>query len=443
MDRKEQKKRTITIDPRMFISSPYITCPKCKQNDSYGVLLMGRNSYTRRCRECWFDKSYKLPSLDKKLIYIDQFVLSNIAKSLNSELGKGKKFDKWYVDLFSKLDILSKSQLIVCPDSEFHRQESLPYAFKTLKRLYEHLSHGVTFYDLSTISRFQISKDFKKFVGKSKDEKEITCDDLLHGDRNEWQDRLLVTVDWRIDPNEIEMLKKQRELITENSRLFFEYWSNEKHTKFKDLFVRVANEYGRDTVKHYLDYLAKQIASTAGHYKLTESDILLSVMSSENVLVHNLYKYIPDLSYEKQVEVVTSYLQSDRLHGVQFNEIKSLLWAAIEFQIITKGRRSPPNAGMVSDIEMVSALLPYVDAIFVDNDMRNILEFREVKKVLQKYKAKVFSPSNKNDFFGYLDEIEVSTPNSIKEKVIEVYGKNFLKPYLEIFEVQPELQPES
>lgn len=119
------KTKTITIDPKMFIGKPFIVCPKCKKQDSYGLLMVNPSSYTKRCKECWYSKNYLLPQLNKKVIYLDQFVISNMMKAINDQLGKKEKVDKVYLKLFEELDKAVKLQLVICPDSTYHREESL------------------------------------------------------------------------------------------------------------------------------------------------------------------------------------------------------------------------------------------------------------------------------------------------------------------------------
>ncbi|MCK5020734.1 MAG: hypothetical protein KAS32_27180 [Candidatus Peribacteraceae bacterium] len=146
------------FDPRVFISPPFIKCPKCNK-EAFGVLTINCNSYTRRCRACFFPRGkdrpqiYDLPQLEKKVIYLDQFVISEMMKCLNPQTKAHKKgkLDPFWLALFEKLDTLSKLQLIIYPDSIYHTNESLlsPY-FEPLKRLYELLSHGVSFYDRGT-----------------------------------------------------------------------------------------------------------------------------------------------------------------------------------------------------------------------------------------------------------------------------------------------------
>jgi hypothetical protein len=39
--------------------------------------------YMRRCIHCWFDQRLPLPAVKKRVIYLDQFVISNIMKELD------------------------------------------------------------------------------------------------------------------------------------------------------------------------------------------------------------------------------------------------------------------------------------------------------------------------------------------------------------------------
>jgi hypothetical protein len=41
--------------------------------------------YTRRCRACWFKAHVGLPPLSRKVVYIDQFAISDMMKTLNAE----------------------------------------------------------------------------------------------------------------------------------------------------------------------------------------------------------------------------------------------------------------------------------------------------------------------------------------------------------------------
>ena len=70
------------FDPRVFITGPRRPCPRCGQV-ALGTLSITNNVHTRRCANCFRDEAEPLPPLAKKMIYVDQMVLSGIAKELD------------------------------------------------------------------------------------------------------------------------------------------------------------------------------------------------------------------------------------------------------------------------------------------------------------------------------------------------------------------------
>lgn len=107
--------KEIKIDPKMFISPPYKQCPKCRQPDTFGTLMVNDDSFSRRCFNCQHTDSIPLPELNKQVIYIDQFAISNMMKALNTKTEANKKgrVDVFWETLFKKLDRLCKLQLII------------------------------------------------------------------------------------------------------------------------------------------------------------------------------------------------------------------------------------------------------------------------------------------------------------------------------------------
>lgn len=97
-----------------FVSAPYIKCPDCG-SDTFGVLMIGNHQYSRRCITCWYDGRFPLPKLKKKVIYLDQFVISNMMKQLDPDSSESKKgpHAKFFQDLFETLDRACKLQLLL------------------------------------------------------------------------------------------------------------------------------------------------------------------------------------------------------------------------------------------------------------------------------------------------------------------------------------------
>ena len=115
----------------------------------------------RRCQDCWHKQDYRLPELRKKTIYLDQFVISNLMK-LENPATKGHATvaaDPFWRELHDLLFQLRHLQMICCPDSGSHEEESRTWPFNAeLKKTYEALSGGITFEAFDSIKSMQIGE---------------------------------------------------------------------------------------------------------------------------------------------------------------------------------------------------------------------------------------------------------------------------------------------
>jgi len=115
----------------------------------------------RCCRDCWHKQEYELPELRKKIIYQDQFVTSNLMK-LKNPATKGHATvaaDPFWCELRDLLFQLRQLQMICCPDSGSHEEESRTSPFSAdLKKTYEGLSSGITSKAFDSIKSEQIGK---------------------------------------------------------------------------------------------------------------------------------------------------------------------------------------------------------------------------------------------------------------------------------------------
>ena len=97
-----------------------------------------------------------LPPHQKKVIYVDQFAISDMMKAVNVQAKAHKRVDPFWLEVFELLERACKLQFAVCPSSPVHRDESLVSKdFKLLKRMYEQLSNGVTFRHHNQIEQMQ------------------------------------------------------------------------------------------------------------------------------------------------------------------------------------------------------------------------------------------------------------------------------------------------
>lgn len=435
------KERYITISPKDFIHGPYIKCPKCGKG-TFGILMICSHHYCRRCSECYYphpsrdedDAMYDLPKLNKKVIYIDQFSISNMMKFLNPSVKGHKKAgaDIFWGELFKRLDTLCKLQLIICPDSDFHKHESLlaPY-HQQLKRIYELLSHGVSFYDHETIKLFQIMGQFKIWLGEAK-ELELDVHKITSGEINVWQDRFIISMGDYNSQALVDELRSNREKSYDYMEGVFKRWQSEKDKDFDYWY----NEEKKSEAGVIIELHTKDLQNMAkAYFGLAPLELGALLPGFATRLIYGLkdrFKEKDVLGEENLNKKVGEFLRSVEFEDTPYIKISSMLYAAMAQRAAHQSRKRSPGRGFFTDVKIISTLLPYCDAIFIDNECRGLLSDRPVCNRIG-YKTKVFSLSNKEEFLSYLDSIKSAAPPEYIKAVEEVYGIDWAKPYWEIF----------
>jgi hypothetical protein len=297
--------------------------------------------------------------------------------------------------------------------------------------MYELLSYGVTFKDKETIRRFQISEHAKNWI-QGKYEKELNLDvhNVVHGEINAWQERFTLSVNIPYEEEAINDIRKLREKTHQGLNRVFSQWQADRDKTFEFWCNEESMALGRITLQIYFMNVRKYHEFVSGKRLPTVNDLL---PSSSVVLIHAIQNIFRDEKVEdsdiwpKTIE----YLKSPSLKEIPFNKISSMLIAAIARKAAF-GRIKPLNRGMVNDIDMISTLLPYCDAMFIDKECHNYLLEKPLREAIN-YDTKIFSLLNKNDFIEYLNNVELSASEEHIKKVEEVYGKECRKPYADIF----------
>ncbi len=430
--------KDIIFDPKIFINPPYKKCPQCGK-ESFGVLSIFSTHYTRRCRECFYPKGtekselFYLPELDKKVIYIDQFAISNMMKVLNPKTkayAKGN-VDNFWLELFEKLYHLYRMQLLICPYSEFHSDESLVSPFyNALKRMYELLSHGIEFDGKENIEIIQLRNYAKNWLsGEEEVEPEININSIIHGELNGWNDRFIVSVESNFKENWLEFLRQSRDQIHDGFKNLFLQWKTIEKFDFNDFFKRECLGYGTSIINTYFAYIQKQKA-----FKEDTQPTLDMFFPPQAVLTFRaieLFFNDEGVSRDKSFEKTIEFFKSPNLKNIPFIKIYALLVTAVARKAVA-GQNRPPNKGMANDISAISYVLPYCDAIFIDKECAGLLQERPLMDLIN-FNTRIFSLNDKEDFLEYLESLEKNIPKNQLFFLNEVYGDSWQKPYLTIF----------
>jgi hypothetical protein len=408
-----------------FVSGPYKSCPECGA-DRFGRLMVNGSSYVRRCDECRHTASFELPEVHKTMVYLDQFAISGMMKALNPRHPgtKGAKEEGW-LGLFERLDRLSKLQLLVCPESPAHEAESSLYApgFLELQRLYEHLSNGVSFKQPEQILGRQVYRHAADWIRRELGEPlELFEHDAIRGTPNAWTDTLRVSVHFPIDEDEIQESRRRRDAGARDLEPVFRRWQADTNRTFDDWYREELDGWPEWVWTDFLSSTGRFLAGLAGERELDADDFFPPTSSRE--MLHILIKTVREagVSENDALDVVHDFLGSGTFERVPRIRISSLLWAGLAHQAAHGGRKKPPNRGMMTDVNTVSSVLPYCDAILVDSEVRTLLEFGPVKQRLG-FSSTVFSKSSLPDLVTFLDRVEAGAPPDHLAMAIDIYGE--------------------
>jgi hypothetical protein len=433
-DRQHECVGEFVFDPRVFILPPFRSCPNCRRADTYGVLMIGGVRYTRRCRECWHTDHYTLPPLEKKVIYLDQMVISHMTKALHPTAAAGREIDPFWHELFEKLDVVCKMQLAVCPDTSTHREESAVWTHpEALRRMYEHLSHGVSFHAAATVREAQLMEFFENWLaGHPTEPVRADRDTLIQGPIDSWQERFRVTVG-ELEPEDWpERLNESRQRASEALAQLSARWRDVQPFSFDDVYRQELRAIGQTMIQVHIRSI-RQAAEVMAGTRPFDPEVFMPSNATATILGihHRLREH--DIADEDLWEKTAEFFASPELDQVPYLRISCMLFAAFARKQAS-GQRRPAGGGTLNDVTTVATVMPACDAIYVDNEIATFLNEEPLRTRLG-FGTRVFSQRTRHDFAAYLDEIREAATEEHVTAVREVYGDSYLTPFTGLFDV--------
>ncbi|HJX83796.1 MAG TPA: hypothetical protein VJ723_05590 [Candidatus Angelobacter sp.] len=328
-------------------------------------------------------------------------------------------------ELYESLDVVCHLQLAACPDSQEHEHESLTSPFhESLKHTYEHFSCGLTFESAEQIKLNQIASAARCFVRKEELKFDFDPERVVHGRLHIWQGRIFATTSGVLSGT-VDRLRQSRGQGHAGIQRIFKRWQVEKKG-FREVFGQEINSYVPLILRQY-QADQQNIAKIMSGLLRGEIPSLDAILPSPSTRMLEMLKRIFEMEPTPTPAVtVKEFLESGLTSELPFNVIESLMFASLS-QRAASGQKKMPDQGTLNDISVVSTLLPYCDAMFLDDGCRALL--KDIPKGYKlPYSCVVFSKNNSQEFLAYLRSVRDSvTPEHLK--IIEdVYGPNPLKP---------------
>jgi hypothetical protein len=406
------------LDPHLFINPPFAACPACGGQE-FGVLAVHAHSFVRRCRACWYDQIYELPPVRKAILYLDQFVISGFMR-VRQKTAKPDA-DAFYITLYEKLARLLKLQAIICPYSEAHLLESDVHSNpRALRDSYRAFAEGVHFESFDDIRHAQVMARLERWLNGSLAPITIDRDDALEVQEIDiWTEPFDISVELPPIPGMTDKLRAWRSQSHQGLvDVFSNTWKTEPNQTWEYWRDREAASWGRLIFPIYRRELLRCTGILEGRIepKPHETEPHHFV-----VLIHAIADRIEEAGCPPahKLESALRFLK-EATADTPFRQIAGSFYACAAKKAASQVR--PPTQGFNNDIDVMSCLLPYCDAMFMDNEMANF--WREVQGTPTRrlpLKTEVFSLSRKEEFLSYLDQLERAVPGEQRRFASEMY----------------------
>lgn len=405
----------------MLERPPFKRCPKCLADDAFGILWVGGNSLTRRCKRCSHKLYYDLPNLNKKVIYLDQNAISNIFRISSQNATRSGNNDT----LWNKITDLSRRtfllQQTVFPLSDIHRDETLVYIHsESLNLAHEMLSGDVSFVDSEKIVISQTLDFLEKFLsGEPPPKIDFDIKEAIEGSKDTWTPDLHITASMNMSVF-ADQIRSERDAIRPAYENLLRYWK-EQRPSFQTALRTELDGYGTEN-KKALQAIAKELVTAIERGDIDASMRVTSKRLYKQFIL--LCDHIEQAGYSRTESTlkIFEFWSWEGNTQLPHNKISSYLFAALARRI-SSGQRKHPGVSIFNDFRVISTYAPYVDAMFLDNECANLLNEEPLKTELA-LSSKIFSTKSGDRFIAYLEQIEANTPGEVRAWASEIYDLN-------------------
>jgi hypothetical protein len=409
--------------------------PGLDQQPTLGVLFVGPHHVVRRCRSCQGKAFQDLPLLNKEIIYVDQFAISNMLKAQDGTRRADKHTNFWR-QLFVLLDRLVRLQLVACPYSSIHVYEAMvaPQLEEGLLKILRRLSAGMSFIDRFEFEAHQLVNSATAWLaGTPVAASLLAARTALQGDPTAWEAKVSFTMKLKFSQTEIDMVRSVRDETATDMGPVFQRWQAEK-MDFDARFREEAMALGRRLGASLMRRVSREDDIKAGRAQAAEGAMWLSPDRHPLTLIFWAFMR-SGLDQKAATQKVHEFMTSDALLDVPWNRIRSMLWASFAREA-QGGRKQPIDRGAANDIAAISTVLPYCDAMLVDNKSAEHLATGPLAQEVARYNCKVFSLQRCDALLDYLERVEAESPVGHVALAKEVYGDPMSDPAQDMLDDQ-------
>lgn len=402
----------------------FFVCPHCGLDLYAGDIVQSskKDEVWGHCSQCKTWIPFQLPSIRKKLVYLDQSFLSDICDAANDE-GIEKR-------LLRKLQELKRQQRIFLVVSDIHSSETsaIPDKYvekrRKLWQLQNALANGSiagNFYDV-------FAAQSRRMLAEHDGTDPFPFTDIGLDDPHRWQVEMnvVLTNSWRLrlhrayTPPRGEINAKIRNIIDRQVEKIpdcrgvrdclnhvLELWRNDiqqgvdAYQQQCDLLLLMEQYVKALETGAATSIQAPQLPNDAPFRRIVGDvieglDETAALQRWSELLKNNPILLCPSLRIRIAIE---AELLWTRWQGNQLNPINT------RRQGKSTGFNKKFGLSCQNDSDHVSTFVPYVDALTTDSGMHNICDREVVAEELARFPTKIFSKKNYIEFEAWLDTV--------------------------------------
>ena len=381
-----------------------VHCPSCGNEVGTVRIVKNAKGHCLRCR-AWF--LIELPIVKKKLVYLDQSLMSEFCQSDDrTESGKRAR------SVFDKLQQLKALQKVFLVVSDIHSAETAGFPSEHAdqsKRLWKFQNNLADGHIAGNWCDVFIAQQRRRLANPGTPEHFPSIDIGIEDPHrwqvgmqivltNTWRGRLHQTGTSRSHQNDLclEIVTKQVEALGSNPKMHGAL-SHIRRLWRKDMEVGIAAARKTNELLQSEDW----IKANAHNSPVVPPAIFETTVRH---VVEGLNDAAALAEWQRQLDSNVS-CAALRLRIAFEAEV---LWSAVQGKpkkSDTKKFNEKYGVSRQNDINHVAAFAPYVDVLTTDDDMQNLCGRSMVKEELDKFPCQLFSSKNYSQFESWLDKL--------------------------------------
>ena len=372
-------------------------CPSCGLEKGFGNVGVHHDHVLRGCKRCSHREQVTLPEVKKKVLYLDQSLLSSAFR----------ENDTTAVALVERVKQIALDQLLVAPYSSVHEDEThmlqvtKPEVVSELMEFIKRTSGGLQFEPAYEVEHTQVHDAYYRWLAGEPAPSALDRHDAIEDEVDEWSDYFFIDVPGYFGDPAVNDANK-RAALTQLLDAIDEWRVSD--LSFDDAVRLELHSAGQEYIRAYIQMIARVAAGdvlaplTAPVITLVLQGMLTGCEGDEML---RRFRNLPD------------FFASEHFAECPFQWVSVRMFAVLRHQVrhdqayTNREKAEKKLLGFAHDVRHIATYAPYCDAIFVDNAMAHIL--RDGRLALEKrYGTRVFSRSSQAEFEAWLSEVEDS-----------------------------------